>query len=120
MDEGEVVNDVLGNDCHTETGEERLVGESIGAHSGEVTQQQESVDTQHVSDWADIATGLDGMNGYLHCVTNRMLRNGRQGALRLRTIEERGRTVHLNADFCFCCNLFTAVKNIFETLETVG
>jgi hypothetical protein len=72
MDASEVVDDVLApvgemaslRAIVTETGEERLVGESIGAHSSEVAQPTESVGDEHVSDRADIATGSDG-NGWL-------------------------------------------------------
>jgi hypothetical protein len=46
----------------TETGEERLVGESIGR---EVSQPKESVGTKHVSDRADTAKGSDEMVGFL-------------------------------------------------------
>jgi hypothetical protein len=54
IDEGEVVITA------TETGEERLVGESIGAHSGEVTQPTESVGAKHVGDCNKF-----GWNGWL-------------------------------------------------------
>ena len=73
MEEGKVVDDLLApvmemassGTITRESGEQRFVGKSAGAHSGEVAQPSESACAKHVDDWPDTAAGTDGFVGHL-------------------------------------------------------